>query len=349
MKKLRGLLLWAWHHKKRSALILVILVIVGFFLVPKPAAKIATVTVKKTKIVQSVTASGTVDSATTVDLTFLSGGKLSYVGAKKGDTVSVGKTIAALDQRSMQKTLSQTLIDYSKQRNTFEQLSDLNLDHTPQNALNDSMKRILENNQYDLNKAVNSVELQQLVIEQSVISSPIAGIVTRADAEIAGLNIAPTTTWSIADPDNLVINIDVDEADIGKIKIGQEINSTFDAYPNQTIPLRVSFVDFASHKSDTGGTVYTVKANLPKNNDKAYRIGMAGDVEIIINQKNDVLTIPLSSLIDDSHVYVKSGKTFSKRKITTALQSDTDTEVTSGLKEGEEIALSPDDVTKTLK
>jgi HlyD family secretion protein len=350
MKKAKGILTYILNHKKFAAVILLLVLIAGYLLFPKNNTNsITTQEVHKGKIVQSINATGNIDSESKVNLSFLSSGKLTYIGVKEGDTITSGQTIATLDQRSLRTSLEQTLIDYSKQRNTFDTTSDANLHHTPKDSLNDAMRRILENNQNDLNKAVNSVELQQLVLEQSVLSSPIDGVVIRADAETAGVTVSTQTLYTIADPKHLVFNIDVDEADIGKVKIGQPLNLTLDAYPDSILSLKVMEIDFASHKSDTGGTVYTVKGSMPENNDNKYRIGMNGDAEIILSEKQNTLLIPISSLIDSNHVYVSIDHTFNKRTIKTGLQSDTEVEVLSGLKIGEKVALIPEDVSKVIQ
>lgn len=346
MKKFKNILFYLWSHKKLSAVLIVALCVVIFLLWPKPPAEIETVKVKRGKITQSITASGTVTSENTVNLSFLGGGKLIYLGAKKGDEVVAGQTIATLDQRTLRTSLKQALEDYAIQRNQFDETLEDNQNRTPQDALDSEMKRILENNQNNLDKAINSVELQNLTIEQSILSSPINGIVIRADANVAGINVAPTTVFTIADPYNLVFNTEVDEADIAKIVIDQPLKVTLEAFPKRSVSLNVTSIDFASHVSDSGANVYTVKASLPI--DENYRIGMNGDAEIILDEASNALIIPLSSLIDETHVYVKKDKTFEKREISTGLQSDTDIEVKKGLTDGEIVALISEDVEKII-
>lgn len=336
------------NHKKISIIVLVITIILGYFLIPKAPKQIQTTKIERGKIIQSVTATGTVDSVTTANLSFLTAGRLTYVGVKSGDEVKSGQTIAVLDQRTLRTNLQQALREYAKQRNSFDTTKEANLNRTPQDALSTAMKRILENNQSDLEKAVNSVELQQFALEQSVLTSPIDGIIIRADAEVAGMNVGSTTTYTVADINNLEFTIDVDEADIGKISIGQIVNVTLDAFPDNTITLSVTKIDFASHKSDTGGTVYAVKAMLPDNLDQRYKIGMNGDAEIIIAQKPKAMLIPLSALIDEKNIYVKTGKSFSKRTVKLGLESDTQAEVLSGVNTGDEVALQPEEVDKII-
>ena len=74
------------------------------------------------------------------------------------------------------------------------------------------MKRILQNNQYDLDKAINSVELFDLAKQNLVVTTPISGIVTRADVKSAGGNVSAQITITKVDPQNLVFECDVDVA-----------------------------------------------------------------------------------------------------------------------------------------
>lgn len=336
-------------HKKFYFAILVIIIILIIVFRPTGPKPVEVEKVKRGDITESITATGTIASKTSVNLNFVASGKLVYLGVKKGDLVEANKTIAILDQRTLQKDLESALRDYSLQRNTFDQTQSNNLNRTPNQALNDSMKRILQDNQYNLEKAVISVELQQLAKENSVLITPIEGIVTRADVTTAGVNVSATTTFTIADPNNLVFKIDIDEADIAKVRVGANITLTLDSYPDQKIPLQITAIDFSSHTSDTGGNVYTVETLMPINTDTKYRIGMTGEAEIIVDQKKDTLIISLASVADNNFVYVRKGDSYIKRKVKTGIQSDTEIEVISGLTDGEEVALQPDEIATLLK
>ena len=71
---------------------------------------------------------------------------------------------------------------------------------------------------------------------------------------------------------------------------------------------------------------------------------MQGDADIIIAERDNVITIPLSSLTSDSSVFVLRNGKFEKQKVITGLSNDTDTEVISGLTLGDTIAAQPEDV-----
>ena len=328
-------------HKRITAGVIVLLIIIYYFFIPKQPVVIATQKVEPSRFIQSISVSGQVDALESADLTFQLGGKLVYLGVKKGDKVSAGQTIGVLDQRTAQKNLQAALIDYSKQRVAFEQTRDQNLDRTPQQALNDQMKVILENNQFDLDKSVNSVELQDLAKQQSVLTSPISGIVTRADVKTAGLTVVPTTTFTVVNPDTMVFKIDVDQADVSKVKEGQVIKVNLDAYPNDEIQVKVDSIDFTTHATSTGGNAYTIQANLPLNPKFDYRVGMEGNAEIITAQEENVLSVPISTLTETNDVYVKTKTGYERRKIELGIENDTDVVVTKGLSSGDNVVLDP--------
>lgn len=332
----------AWEHKKISIVASVIFVIAIIALWPKSAKQILTQKVSKGDVVKMVSVTGKISSDKYVDLTFPMGGMLVYLGVKKGDTVKAYQTIATLDQRSVQKNIQITLASYAQARNSFDATEQGYSDTKSQQATNDQMRRILENNQYDLNKAVASVELQDLIRQQSILTSPIAGIVTRTDVLTTGVNVTPATVFSVTDPTSMTFSMDVDEADIGNIKIGQNVDISLDAFPNDTLKLKISQIDFVSHLTSSGGTAFTVKATLPFNNN--YRIGMNGNADIVTDIKRNVLNIPLSSVMEDNTVYVKTAKGYEKRKISLGLQSDILAQVKSGISLGDTVAVDPSSV-----
>ena len=330
------LLKFVKKHKKILPIALIPILILVFFVFPKNKSTVPTSAVENGDVVKLLSVTGKVASESSVNLSFQIAGKLVYLPFKKGDTVSANRTIAALDQRSVQKNVQDELLSYSKQRATFEQtLKDYNASKIS-DAVSDTIKRTLEKNQYDLEKAVLSLELDALVREQSFLITPISGILTRADISSTGVNAKTTDVFTVTDPNSLVFQIDVDEADIGSVTEGQTVDVTLDAFPNDALSLTVDKIDFVSHTTTSGGNAFTVEARLPENSN--YRVGMSGDADVIVDSQRGVLTVPSTSIVDDSFVYVKKGKYFEKRSIDLGLQSDTDVEVLSGLSEGEEIA-----------
>lgn len=336
-------------HKKLALFVLLIVGVLVFFLIPKSQGTIETQKVKRQDIIQSINASGKIESETTAVINFAAGGKVVYLGAKKGEFVKKGELIASLDTRTVQKNIEDDLKDYLKQRNEFDQTKDDNQGRLPEQALNDSMKRILQDNQYDLEKSVISVELQSLVKEQSYLFSPIDGVITQSDITVTGVNVLPTQTITVADPLNVVFLIEVDEADIGKIEKDMPVKLTLESYVDKPIDLVITDIDFTSHTSANGGIAFNVEARFADNSDYKYRIGMTGDAEIVVSESKDVISVPLGSVVDETHVYVKKDEVFEKRKVDLGIQNDTDVEIKNGLSVGEEVAILPDEVINLQK
>ena len=334
-------------HKKILIVVIVALLAIAFIAWPKGTKQTLTETAKKQDLLKIVSVTGNVYAGISVNLTFQTAGTLTYLGVKTGDSVEAYKTIATLDQRTVQKNLQIALANYSEERNTFENnLENNNPNNLDINNLHEQLKRILEDNQFDLNKAVYSVELQDLVRQQSVLTTPIAGIVTRADALTSGMNISPLTTFTITDPSSLDFKMEVDEADIGQVKIGQSVSISLDSFPNDTIKLIVSKIDFVSHVTSSGGNAFYVYGLLPKQNN--YRVGMSGNADILVDSRRNVLTIESTDIFDNNYVYVKTARGFAKKKLSLGLQNDTQAQVLSGLSEGDIVAIDPTSVPQNL-
>lgn len=334
---------FAKHHKKITIITAIIFIIIIIIFWPRPPKNVLTEQVKMSDITKTVSVTGNIDADNTVNLSFQIPGTLSYLGIKEDSIVKANQVIATLDQRTAQKNLENALISYSEQRNTFDQtIANNNGVSKPNDALNDTMKRLLEDNQYDLNKTILSVELDDLVKQESVLTTPISGIVTRADTQISGVNVTPATIFTITDPNSLNFKMEVDEADIGQINIGQKVTVSLDAFSNDNLNIYVDKIDFASHTTTSGGNAFYVEAKIPNN--KNYRVGMNGNADIIVDSRQKVLTISSSSVLDDTYVYEKIKNGFIKKKVSLGLQNDTQAEVLNGLTSGDIVALDPSSI-----
>ena len=138
-----------------------------------------TVTVKQGDLTQTLELSGHLQAEENLTLRFQTSGLLTWVAVKEGDWVRRGQALATLDRRALEKTLKKELNDYSKERADFEQDQD---DHKLVReglVIDYEIRRILDKAQWDLENSVIDVELADLSHRLAVLSSPIAGIVTK--------------------------------------------------------------------------------------------------------------------------------------------------------------------------
>lgn len=329
---------WAKNHKRISGIIIVVILLLVFILRPKNAVVIATQQAIQGDLIKSVSITGTIESRTTVNLTFQSGGTINYIGANVGDVVYRGQAIVSLDRQKLEATFRQAEQDFTAAKAASEQYYSSHTNATE--SYDEKVKRTaLDATQ---NKAYDQMIRAKKDLNDSTLYSPIEGILTKADVKNAGVNITSATTFTITDPNSLDFKMDIDEADIGSVKTGQDVNVILDPYPSETLQVKITSIDFVTHTTSTGGDAYTIKANLiTDNKNYKYRVGMNGNAEIILDQRKNVIYIPLASIFDDNKVYVKNRNNYELRTVMLGLENDTNAQVLKGIEKNEEVVLDP--------
>ncbi|MDD5736874.1 MAG: efflux RND transporter periplasmic adaptor subunit [Candidatus Omnitrophica bacterium] len=159
------------------------------------------------------------------------------------------------------------------------------------------------------------------------------------DGEVIVSTIQPGQTVTTADAifvlsDRLIVRAQVDETDIGKIKLGQAAILSLDAYPDTKIRSTVGHIYY---ESETVNNVTIYKADMiPAEVPEYFRSGMNANVDFIDQRKENVLTLPLDAVRSDSEgSYVLlsqgSGSTPVRRAVTTGLADDKNIEIISGV------------------
>jgi RND family efflux transporter MFP subunit len=197
----------------------------------------------------------------------------------------------------------------------------------------------LENSQYDLNSAVLEVEYQNLLLEYADLWTPIEGVVTHIDIPKAGVNITPANAaFEIVNPKTLYFSATVEQADVVNLKEEMKGKLTLDSFSDFEDEVKISYISF-SPKSGETGTVYEVKLELSDKTKKLpLRLGMTGDVEFLIKEKNKVIALPSRFIKKDkkgSYVFVKENNKKIKKYIEIEEEIDGKIVIKSGLNEGE--------------
>ncbi len=135
---------------------------------------------------------------------------------------------------------------------------------------------------------------------------------------------------------------DVDETDIGRVKLGQEAEVALDAFPERSIKGRVIEVGYLARQTEAGGTALPVKISLNETKGIDVRKDMNADVNIVVSVKENVLSIPLEAVIEKEGrdvVYVIEKGRARARRVRLGLATDEAFEIVSGLKRGETVAV----------
>lgn len=290
-------------------------------------------------LVKTLEVSGTVDAKEKASLRFLAGGKVVYLGAKEGDQVSRWQTIAQIDAASAAKAKEKSLNLYAKERLDWDQ----QLADVEDRTIDQEEGRTLTKNQLDLQNTVLDLEIAAITVGNTVMSSPIQGILVQSPTNVAGVQLAATDTFLVVNPETLIFRALVDEADIALVQKNQSAVIELDAFRGETIESVVNYIAYQSNLT-ASGTVFVVELPIRANEGLAkYRLGMNGDVAIKLAEKQNALVIPLIATRErDDKVFVdvRTGETtYEEREIVVGLETEEQIEVLGGLSESDEILL----------
>jgi multidrug efflux pump subunit AcrA (membrane-fusion protein) len=143
-----------------------------------------------------------------------------------------------------------------------------------------------------------ALDQAKINLAYAYIRSPVTGVVVNRAVDV-GQTVAasfstPTLFAISTDLTKMQVQADVDEADIGQVKVGQAAHFTVDAYPNRTFDGKVSQIRLQPQTTENVVS-YTVMVDVA-NPDLALLPGMTANITISVQEASDVLKVPLAAL-----------------------------------------------------
>ena len=263
----------------------------------------------------TVSATGTVQPTNLVEISSELSGTLASVLVDYNDQVEVGTILAKLDTVKLEAQLAvreaaldstiarvamaQATLEEAKEKyDTSVRLEERGFtshqEFVSQKAAYTRAKSELQSTKADRALAEANLDLQQAELDKACICSPIKGIVLDRAADagqiVASALSAPVLFTVAEDLTQMELQVDVDEADIGQIMVGNSAEFTVDAYDEEKFPAKISTIRFAPETVDG---VVTYKAILTiDNSDLRLRPGMTAAADITVAELTDVLTVP---------------------------------------------------------
>ncbi len=159
-------------------------------------------------------------------------------------------------------------------------------------------KASVASSEAQIDQARAKLDFDSTNLEKAEIRSPIDGVVMTRDVEpgqtIASSFQAPKLFQLAEDLAQMELEVDVDEADVGQVKEGQQATFTVDSYPNRTFPARITQLRYAP---ETVSGVVTYKAVLQvANSDLALRPGMTATADIVVATVEGAVLVPNEAL-----------------------------------------------------
>ena len=324
-------------------------------------------------ISNSVTATGTVEPVTEVEVGTQVSGIIDRLYVDYNDVVKAGQLIAEMDKVTLQAELESAQAEEASCKTEYEyQLKNYTRTHTLHE------KELVSDAEYDeafylYEKARNAYEQAKAAMVKvernlgyATITSPIDGVViSRAveEGQTVAAGFETPTLFTIAnDLTQMQVVADVDEADIGQVRDGQRVSFTVDAYPDDTFE---GMVEQVRLEATTESSVVTYEVVITAHNpDLKLKPGLTANVTIYTLEKENALSVPTRALrfVPDATllaelgmtaeaepaqgeagtkrtVWVVNGQTLSPRLVTAGAASGDRTEIIDGLSDGDIVAV----------
>ena len=197
--------------------------------------------------------------------------------------------------------------------------------------------------QAQVDQAQATLRQAELALDGAVIMAPFDGVVAMLHADLNELIAPNVPVISLIDADEFHIDVSVDETDVGKIAVGQDVEITLDAFRDSVIEGEVDYIA-PTATMDAGIVSYLVRINI-RPSELTLRSGLTANASIVTEIREDVVLVPnLAISIDpDSGRKYVSKKTLTGIQqvyIETGLTADLFSEVVAGLDDGDTVAVS---------
>jgi HlyD family secretion protein len=288
----------------------------------KAAPVYVTEALKKGDITLTVSANGTLQPTRSVNIGSELSGTVKRVAVDVNDRVKAGQVLVELDTAKLQDQVTQsraglasaqaqlaqasaTLKEARANLARFEEVSRLSGGKVPSATELDSARAAVERAaagetaaQASVSEARAGLATTETNLSKASIRSPINGVVlsrTVDPGNAVAASLQSVTLFSVAeDLTQLKLDVAVDEADVGAVKVDQKATFTVSAFPARRYPATINRVAFGSTKTDNVVT-YTTTLNVD-NSDLSLRPGMTAAATIVAKQATGVLLVPNTAL-----------------------------------------------------
>ena len=377
--------------KKLIYIVIAAVVIVGGLLAfkmfggSKQTIAFKTEKVGRSTISNTVTATGTIEATVTVEVGTQVSGRINKIFVDYNSLVKKGELLAVLDTQSLasslhssEASLNKAEAEYNYQKATYERYQKLIGKKLIAQSDFDEVVYNYESAKASLNSAEAQYKTSKTNLDYAYIYSPIDGIVLERDVEegetVAASYSTPTLFTIANDLTQMEIEADVDEADIGQVKLNQRVEFTVDAFPDKIFEGSVKDI-YLKPADDESVVTYTVIIDAP-NPDKILMPGMTANAKFYVTEKKDILVVPNLAVeftpdVDALHQYQEAhpevnvqmpetGKTTSADKkvwvktsskiypvdVKVGETDEINYELVSGLNEGDDVIVSMTSVSK---
>ena len=358
---------------KRKILISVIIVIIIFFFIllnflqKEKVKEVEIEILKKGEITEIVKMEGKIKAYKQVEVGSDVMGRIEKIMVKERQKVKKGDILCIISPETyrarvleMEARIKADLSKYEALKNEYERAKELFTKNLISKSEFEriesdyfSMKSLLKSDSFILKEAKENLEKCYI---KSVIDGEVLSI-NKEEGEMAvvGINVPGNVIMVIADRSKLIVNGEISENEISKIKKGDTAIVKVSACKGKEfkgIVENVSGVSISSSNVEMQGTAFFPVKILLLESDSLLLPGMNASCEIITKKKRDVFTLPYSAIgkeKDKHFVFVKRKGKVEKRFISIGIQGEEKVEIVEGISENDTIIVGPQKVLNSLK
>lgn len=334
------------------------------------------------RVAVSVMASGKVNFRENIQLRTEVTGRIKDIYVEEGDPVKAGDKLLLIspelfdaDVAQVRATVETRQIDIARQKIFLAQLKRrserqkelFKTGHVNQDAYEQVERDVamaeldLAARKQDLKRARANLDSSEDRLRKTLILSPIDGIVTALNVKagetvVAGTtNIIGSSLMDVSDPSAVMAEVEVEEADILSVAIGQDAEITMAAAPDTSFKGKVYSIATTAREDQNRRNTFLVKLLVDKENATFDRLAINCRAEIFTNVVMDVVHVPVEAVLQSndkkptSYVFVVEDGIAKKRSIQSGIQTDTSIEIRSGVSEGAKIVTGPYRKLKNLR
>lgn len=353
---------------KISAVILVLLVFIGTFVFlwiqgqPKPV-EYDEFTAKVMDVRKTTVITGKIVPRNEVNVKPQISGIITDIYKEAGQTVQAGEVIAKVKVIPDESQLSsaqarlrlaginekQAKVDYEREKTLYDKglvsgdeydqkLKAYNQAREETRAANDNLEVVRD-----------GVSAQNASTSSTLIRSTISGLILDVPVKVGNTVILSntfndgTTIATVANMGDLIFDGNIDETEVGQLRVGMPMNITIGAMQGERLQASLEYISPKATES-SGSNQFEIKAAVHVRQGNNIRSGYSANAEIVLAEAKKALTVPESAIQfegEKTFVYIVGSngdeKTYTKRYVTTGLSDGLNIQIKSGLKQGEKV------------
>lgn len=289
-------------------------------------------------------------------------GKILAVHHRRGDVVAAGEPLVSFDPAELEDRVrlaeSAVLVAKAQLRQAVQASSNMETNVARTRRLTESgslgpaqlddlvgqaksLERAADAARAAIAQAAANVELARTALTRAVVRAPFAGTVLATRVEVGETTAPGAPLVEFADVTELHVDAEVDEADLGRVRVGLAADISLDAFPGERIRGRLADIAPSVARDPRGGRSVAVDVALPA--DPRLRVGMSADVDFIVAVQENALFVPPNAVLGrgaERSVFLVRDGVAHKQPVEVGISTWEAVEIRGGVSEGDAVVAS---------